>query len=567
MNPIDIVITKLPDVREVSGRRMARCPAHEDGTASLSIGEGSDGRVLLHCFAGCKVDAICAAVGLSVKDLMPTGETLNRNFKPVIVAEYDYRDEAGELIFQAVRFEPKDFRQRRPIAGGGWDWKVSGVRIVPYRLPEILAADPAKLVFICEGEKDCDNLAKLGIVATTNAGGAGKWKPEHSAFLAGRNVVILPDNDEPGRKHAIKVRETLEGVARSCKIVSLPNLPEKGDVSDWLKGIDQSEGVQIAKEALWCAIKNCEVKEFESGDLEPEQPPTNPSGVRIITFGEAMKRYVDDLKKGGPNVISTGVSDLDDALGGGIAGGEMVVITGRPSHGKTMLALQIIHEVSERRRKCLLVSEETPAGTVAERSLMYSADIHRDEWELRTKELEEFVRLYRESHADNLIAEGCRDVDVAVDAIKKCVRDSGVGLVAVDYLQLLNGKGNGRYEKITQVSQSLRECANDLGVPLLVLCQLNRDVEDRDKFMPRNSDIKDSGQIEQDAAVIIHCMWPHLLDSNMPSSEYWLVIGKNKNRGIRKQVVKFHFRPSRMRIETEVTHKKNYEPTFQEGGF
>ena len=149
-----------------------------------------------------------------------------------IVATYDYRDEQGELLMQVVRMEPKTFRQRRP-EGNGWSWRVKDVRVVPYRLPELLASLDA-VVHLTEGEKDADRLAEMGLVATTNAGGAGKWRKEHSEFLRGRSVVILPDNDQAGQLHAQKVAKTLRGIASDVRIVTLHGLPDKGDVSDWL---------------------------------------------------------------------------------------------------------------------------------------------------------------------------------------------------------------------------------------------------------------------------------------------------------------------------------------------
>ncbi len=150
-----------------------------------------------------------------------------------IVKTYDYRDESGTLLFQACRMEPKDFRQRRPKPGGGWDWSVKGIRTIPYRLPE-LVAEPERPVVVAEGEKDCDALAHIDVLATCNAGGAGKWNSEHAKHLAGRRVVILPDNDEPGRNHAAMVAASLYGLAESVRIVELPGLSDKGDVSDWL---------------------------------------------------------------------------------------------------------------------------------------------------------------------------------------------------------------------------------------------------------------------------------------------------------------------------------------------
>lgn len=157
-----------------------------------------------------------------------------RHARKATVAEYDYRDSGGELLFQVVRQEPKKFFQRRPDPhGDGWINNLKGVTQIPYRLPELLAA-PDATVYVVEGEKDADRLASLGLVATCNAGGAGKWKPAHSQFLRDRDVLILPDNDDAGRAHADKILKSLSRQARSVRIVELPGLPEKGDVSDWL---------------------------------------------------------------------------------------------------------------------------------------------------------------------------------------------------------------------------------------------------------------------------------------------------------------------------------------------
>lgn len=153
---------------------------------------------------------------------------------PRIVATYDYRDEDGRLLYQAVRYEPKDFRQRRPDGQGGWVYRLDGVRRVLYRLPELVASDRDRPVFVVEGEKDADRLASLGCVATTNPMGAGKWRPEYGEFFDARHVVILADNDEAGRTHATAVARALHARAASLKVVALPGLPEKGDVSAWL---------------------------------------------------------------------------------------------------------------------------------------------------------------------------------------------------------------------------------------------------------------------------------------------------------------------------------------------
>ncbi|MCU1718856.1 toprim domain-containing protein [Pseudomonas sp. 5P_3.1_Bac2] len=153
--------------------------------------------------------------------------------KPKIETTYAYEDEKSQLLFEVVRFDPKDFRQRKPDGKGGWIWSVKGVRQIPYRLPQLLDAPPEQTVFVVEGEKDVLSLESLGLVATCNAGGAGKWPDTFNEHFIGRSVVILADNDEPGRKHASKVAANLNLVTQA-NILCLPNLPPKGDVSDWL---------------------------------------------------------------------------------------------------------------------------------------------------------------------------------------------------------------------------------------------------------------------------------------------------------------------------------------------
>lgn len=150
-------------------------------------------------------------------------------------ATYNYVDEHGVLLFQVVRLYPKTFRQRRP-EGGGWVGSVKGVRQVPYRLPELQVL-PTGRVYVVEGEKDVDRLAREGLLATCSAGGSGsaqKVWPQIAPCLRDREVVILPDNDEAGRKYAKAALAALQGVARSVRVVELPGLPDKGDVSNWL---------------------------------------------------------------------------------------------------------------------------------------------------------------------------------------------------------------------------------------------------------------------------------------------------------------------------------------------
>jgi hypothetical protein len=164
-------------------------------------------------------------------------------------ATYDYTDEEGNLLYQVVRFPGKTFRCRRPDADGGWIWDLKGVRRVLYRLHQIVA-NPEAVVYVVEGEKDADLLAKNALIATTNLGGAAKWRDEDSQALTGHGVVIIPDNDDVGRSHAHHAARSLMGVAKSVKLLELPDLPEKGDVSNWLNsGHTAEELLRLAEEA------------------------------------------------------------------------------------------------------------------------------------------------------------------------------------------------------------------------------------------------------------------------------------------------------------------------------
>jgi hypothetical protein len=161
-----------------------------------------------------------------VEDAAPAAPPSRSNALPRMVATYDYFDEAGALLYQVCRFEPKTFRQRRPDASArdGWTWKLEGTRRVLYRLPEVLVAVAAcEPVFIAEGEKDCAALVTHGFAATCNPGGAGKWLDDYTATLRGADVVLIADKDEAGRRHVQLVASKLHGIAKTLRIVELPD--------------------------------------------------------------------------------------------------------------------------------------------------------------------------------------------------------------------------------------------------------------------------------------------------------------------------------------------------------
>jgi len=264
-----------------------------------------------------------------------------------IAAAYDYHDADGRLLFQVVRKAPKTFRQRRPDGNGGWLWDMRGVERVPYRLPALTRAAPNAVVYICEGEKDCDALHERCLIATTNPGGAGKWQAAMSHHLRDRSVVIIPDNDQAGEEHAKDVAAKLRGVARSVRIIRLQGLPDKGDVSDWLAAGGTAEELErLGPEAAQC-----------NGEGEPEQKVS-----RGTFHGKLLVLGTDDVDTAPPRGY---------LLKGLLSPAEISIWVGAPKCGKSFLLLHVAYLLSLGRSvfgrrvkstKVLYVAAEGEAG-------------------------------------------------------------------------------------------------------------------------------------------------------------------------------------------------------------
>lgn len=265
-----------------------------------------------------------------------------------VVATYPYVDAKGELLFEVCRMDPKDFRQRRPdpSAPTGWTWSVKGVTQVPYRLPQMLAT-PDAMVFLPEGEKDVDNLFDVGLIASCNAGGAGKWRDELTPHFAGRHVVLLQDNDEAGRDHARKVASKLLGIAASVRILELPGLPPKGDVSDWLlaAGGTRDQLLQLASEAplvhaaepsaapeSFDALPPFDMDDWLHGAPKAAKPTLPP--YAFIRVGDMSLKAIDWLIKSYLEGDSLALLFSDPGVGKSFMAIDMAccVATGRPWH-------------------------------------------------------------------------------------------------------------------------------------------------------------------------------------------------------------------------------------------
>jgi len=228
MENIGELLNRLEKVKRLSnGEYSALCPAHQDKVPSLHIYQNHD-KVLIHCKAGCSPENIVAKLGLKMADLFIKEEASK------IIAEYNYTDEDGKLLFQVVRFSPKSFKQRHKDNKGEWVWNIKGVRTIIYHLQDVVKTTGGTIYWV-EGEKDVEALHKQGLIATTSPGGSNNWKPEYADYLTGKRVVIIPDNDSPGYEYAKQVSQSLIGKAKEVKCILL----KENDISDWLdKGGD-----------------------------------------------------------------------------------------------------------------------------------------------------------------------------------------------------------------------------------------------------------------------------------------------------------------------------------------
>jgi hypothetical protein len=294
--PLATILARLQDVRgpDAQGWHTTRCIFHADGGhPNLRVNE--TGFRCMRCGESGPLGLLAERLGLAGGD----------DFEARIDAIYDYRDEHGALLYQCVRLRsPKDFRQRQPDGPGRWTWNLKGVRRVLYRLPELLASDRAEIVFVPEGEKDVDRLRSIGLVATCNPMGAGKWHQDFNQYLRGRRVVAIEDNDEEGRKHAAAVSRSLSAVSALVGVLRLPGLPAKGDVSDWLDAGGTSEQLlALAASAL---------------------PAPDAPFEGLISARDLMAMDIPEPRWAIPGVLPEGLS----------------ILGGKPKTGKSWLALE-----------------------------------------------------------------------------------------------------------------------------------------------------------------------------------------------------------------------------------
>jgi 5S rRNA maturation endonuclease (ribonuclease M5) len=291
-------------------------------------------------------------MGLKVPELMPPKEEPRKAKAELrLVDTYDYRDEIGTLLFQKLRFVDengkKTFRQRQPDGKGGWKYHLEGVDQVLYNLPKVLSAKAeGDIIFVVEGEKDVETLESLGYTATTMPGGAGKWRENHSDSLTGANVVIIADNDTPGKKHALDVKAQLE--SRSCTITLL--IPdgvkditdhiEAGGTVDDLREFTEELDIPVKEDPYTPVLAKIE-KILLREDLSDVAKISRASSVLLDLQPETTARPTGRLISWVDLIDEAEDLEYDWIIPNLLERGERVMVVAAEGVGKTMLARQV----------------------------------------------------------------------------------------------------------------------------------------------------------------------------------------------------------------------------------
>jgi hypothetical protein len=356
--------------------------------------------------------------------------------KPTIVATYPYRDEQGKLLFEVVRYSPKDFKQRCPGGHGRWSWNLNGVRRVLYNLPELIKSE---LVMVCEGEKDCETAKRLGFVATCNPGGAGKWRPEYSECLRAKRIFIIPDRDEPGRNHAHDVARSVIGVAESVKILELP---AGKDLSEWARPV----GTGTSDELLALINGATHRSGADVGQWQRNPSFDSPPGFQLATLGEIMKEPDEQ------------VSWLVDGL---LPAGGLSLLAAKPKVGKSTLA------------RCLALAVARGEEFLG-RSVVSGPVIYLALEEKRAEVKRHFVGLGASGEEQIHIHCAAAPQD-ALAALHEEIKHRKPVLVIIDpILRMARIKDANDYVQVTNALEPLMSFAREYGAHLLMVYHLGK---------------------------------------------------------------------------------------------
>ncbi|QEL16653.1 AAA family ATPase [Limnoglobus roseus] len=482
MTPLERVLEKLPTARKSGGGWTARCPAHDDNSPSLSVNRGDDGRILLHCHAGCRFADIVRALGLTPADLRPEKEAhrakvphmavergngfssaeavircLARKSRPPS-GRWEYHDAGGAMVGLTLRWDgPRGGKRYSPVALIDGRWQIAGMPSPRplYRLTEVRKA---KRVVVTEGEKAADAFRKLGFTATTSAGGADAVsRSDWTALVGLLGVWIFPDNDAPGRRYAEAVAAEIakHSPATVVRVIELPGLPEKGDIVDWIDAHGEAaepDGMRAELEAI-------------AADVTPQRggyaaaKPRSRAVLNLVCLADVEPTEVPWLW---PSRIPLG---------------RLTLLVGRPGAGKSFLTCDIAARLSVGApwpdggtaplgSTLLISAEDDTADTIAPRLNSAGADLKRIH-------LLTAAKVVGEDGKERVVAFDLQNVDLIRDALDQL---SDCKLVVIDPVgSYLGGRVDAhRDNEVRGVLAPLAALAAERGVAVLIVCHTRK---------------------------------------------------------------------------------------------
>lgn len=278
---------------------------------------------------------------------------------------------------------------------------------------------------------------------------------------------------------------------------------------------------------------------------------SDPKAAPLDSLWDLALRYAESLKvPQASRLVSCGFRPLDEAVGGGFDWGEMVVVAARPGQGKSAWALQVVHHVSLDEGPVLILSEEMSGLALGKRVCHFASKIPQESWPANTDDLILDVERHQERRYPVYVVQAVT-LPRAQEVVERCVAEHGIKFLVIDYTQLLQARADNMCQEVSQVSKAIRRWTSKHGLITLALCQLNREVERRTSYVPVMRDLRESGQIEQDADVIVFLVWRHRVDPSEDPYRYQMFVAKVRNRPMVKSLVECYFNPARQMVSRD----------------
>lgn len=329
-----------------------------------------------------------------------------------------------------------------------------------------------------------------------------------------------------------------------CEFVRLyvPTVEIESALRHWC----QERGYDKGDRDSWVSATVAKAYEYVTKRVEAKSSTS-------VSMKDSAYAFIDKLTQSKPLWHRSGIAALDISIDG-IGPGEVCVVAARPGHGKSAVAFQWVDQVARDGVPALVISEEMSHEEIGKRRIQTISHLPDVHWRTEIDGLKQAVDEWYASRAPVHVVESCNSIDRCEEVVRQFAGIHGVKFVVIDYLQLLTARGT-RYEAVTEMSRRIKQLARQTGVGLMLLSQLSRSVEQEGRE-PKLSDLRESGQIEQDADMVIFLQWcrkcgppPKGVDKDVWQKTYKIICAKRRNGPIRRDRLELTFDPERQIVK------------------